>query len=884
MVAELSIPLVFDEPLGITRTGEPVTVGVPFPKGEICNAADLSLVDTQGRSLPLQAQEVARWSDGSLKWVLLDFLASVEAGGRAEYRIRARTGFACPDLALPLALTQETERIEIHTGPTTFVLGTCTFGPFEKILVHGAAVLEPDSCRTVLTDQEGYECRPSIDQVFIETRGPVRATIRFEGKFLSSQGTSVAAFVARTSFFSGLPLVETKFTIRNPRAAKHSGGLWDLGDDGSVFFKDLSIDVGLPPATSASVQWAVAPGHAPRAGQYDRFLIYQDSSGGSNWNSVNHVNRLGRVPNTFRGYHVIADGAIVEEGERATPSLSLCQSDNSVSAAIESFWQNFPKCLSVRQNCLRIGLFPDTYSDAFELQGGEQKTHTVYLEFRKGRLNAPVLNWTAERLAPQCTPEWYAGTKVFFHVLPRSQQTSGLGVLDRADQLVESAVSGPNSFFARREIIDEYGWRHFGDLYADHEAVGHQGPSPLIAHYNNQYDVIYGALIQYVRSGELKWFRLMTDLAKHVIDIDIYHTTEDRPVFNGGLFWHTEHYKDAATATHRAYSRKNLEAKNPHFCGGGPATEHNYTSGLLHYYYMTGEPTAAESVRELADWVCNMDLGRGGILRVLDPRPRGLCSSTGSRDYHGPGRGAGNSINALIDAHELTGERRYKEKAEELIRRCVHPRDDITSRNLANVELRWSYTAFLQVIGKYLDWKAARNEHDYMFHYAHESLVHYAKWMRDNEVPYSQVLDKVEIPTETWPAQDIRKSNVFEFAAKYSAEPLRSQFLERAEFFFHACITDLLTYRTCTLTRPLVLLITNGYMHAYFRQYPPTERTPPPIHNYDFGQPTIFRPQLYELYKARDAWFTLRHHAKLAGERFTGIVSNVLGRNWMSHA
>ncbi len=23
--------------------------------------------------------------------------------------------------------------------------------------------------------------------------------------------------------------------------------------------------------------------------------------------------------------------------------------------------------------------------------------------------------------------------------------------------------------------FDEYGWRHFGDLYADHEAVGHSG-------------------------------------------------------------------------------------------------------------------------------------------------------------------------------------------------------------------------------------------------------------------------------------------------------------------------------------------------------------------------------------------------------------------------
>ncbi len=46
--------------------------------------------------------------------------------------------------------------------------------------------------------------------------------------------------------------------------------------------------------------------------------------------------------------------------------------------------------------------------------------------------------------------------------------------------------------------FDEYGWRHFGDLYADHEAVGHSGETPRVAHYNNPYDVIYGAIFQWL--------------------------------------------------------------------------------------------------------------------------------------------------------------------------------------------------------------------------------------------------------------------------------------------------------------------------------------------------------------------------------------------------
>src|SRR5205085_12422352 len=130
------------------------------------------------------------------------------------------------------------------------------------------------------------------------------------------------------------------------------------------------------------------------------------------------------------------------------------------------------------------------------------------------------------------------------------------------------------SLHSQREVIDEFGWRHFGEVYADHEAAYYQGTAPVISHYNNQYDVIYGTLLQYLQTGEPSWAELFDPLARHVMDIDIYHTTEDRAAYNGGLFWHTDHYKDAATSTHRSYSRANAVPGRPY--GGGPCNEHNY--------------------------------------------------------------------------------------------------------------------------------------------------------------------------------------------------------------------------------------------------------------------------------------------------------------------
>jgi hypothetical protein len=276
--------------------------------------------------------------------------------------------------------------------------------------------------------------------------------------------------------------------------------------------------------------------------------------------------------------------------------------------------------------------------------------------------------------------------------------------------------------------------------------------------------------------------------------------------------------------------------------GGGPSNEHNYTSGLLHYYYLTGDQEAADAVRELAEWVLGMDEGARTLFGLIDSGPTGGASKTLEATFHRPGRGAGNSINALLDAHVLTREHRYLAKAEELIQRCIHPADDILTLQLDDPEHRWSYLVFLQILGKYLEMKGEMGETDYAFHYARESLIHYAEWMADHEVPYKDVLHKVELPTETWPAHDVRKSHVLHVAAAYCAEPQCGRLRERAAFFFNRCLSDLLEFGTAYVTRPLVILCVYGSVHDYFRKYG-SVRFERVSHNHDFGSPSVFLPQ-----------------------------------------
>ncbi len=811
---------------------QPIAVGVPFPKGALLDTDGLTLFDADDRRVPVQVQALARWSDGSVRWLLVELLSNLQGEKTARFTLRQET-HAQGAPASSLRVAESPESFVVDTGVACFHLDRRILRPFTRVLLDGRDVLGGEGASCLLTDAKDKAGQPRIERSTVETQGPLRTTIRFDGAW---NHRPAVRFTARLSFSAGTGLVQFRLTVHNPKRARHPGGLWDLGDAGSMCFRDLSLALSLPESARSRIFYATEVGQALQLAGSADLEIYQDSSGGENWQSRNHVNRNGQVPCSFRGYRV-RRGTEEISGLRASPLVSITGTNGCVTAAVPEFWQQFPKALEVRDGRLCIGLFPRQFGDVFELQGGEQKTHTVWLHFGSPSPSpGGVLDWVHSPASVRLEPEWYAQTGVVPHLAPAEAPGE-----DRLDVYLQDAVQGEKSLFARREIIDEYGWRNYGEVYADHEAAYHNGPTPLISHYNNQYDQVYGALLQYWRSGDRRWLELADPLARHVIDIDIYHTDEDRAVYNGGMFWFTDHYKDAATSTHRTYSRANCRPGDRSY-GGGPGSCHNFATGLLHYYYQTGDPLARGAVLSLADWVVGMDDGRLNILGLIDDGPTGVVSATAELEYHGPGRGGGLSIYALLDGWLVSGQRGYLDKAEELIRRCVHPADDIAARELLDVERRWSYTIFFAALARYLDIKAEAEELDFMYAYAQASLIHYAVWMLENEKPYFDQRDKLEYPTEAWPAQELRKANVLRLAAAHTDEPMRSRLLRRGMELADRAWEDLLRFETRSSARAIAIVLVEGTRDSYFRTQS-VKPAPVAPRRFDFGTPTVFVPQ-----------------------------------------
>ena len=861
---EFAVPIRVCDSAGLSRDNALLQLGVPWPRGVLWPQTPVALRETATSLLPVQTKSLECWPDGSVKWLLVSAL--LDTAPLVDSLLHL-VPLPSPEPRNPLQVEQTALAITLRTGSSEWIMPTS--GPLPLSRVADTALAPPVDLVIQVTDVQGQVHEVCFEQARLEDAGPLLARVVLDGRVPGVKALAALNVQLALQYTAGHDGVGCEVTVWNTRAARHPGGLWDLGDPGSCYFRDLSVRVrhGQP---DAPLQWSASA--APGSGAGDTctgdWTLYQDSSGGEQWNSPNHVGSDGRSTVRFPGYQVRSGEAVstvLAEGLRATPVLCVGEGSQGVGVAVGEFWQNFPKALRRRAAELQLALFPGEAAVLHELQGGEQKRHALWLQVGAAAA-LPVLSACHQPLAVSVDASWIEHSAA----IPGFTAASDTDDL-RYQQYLADMLDGHWSVAAKRERIDEYGWRNFGDLHADHEAARSDAAQLFPSHYNNQYDFIQGAFLHAQRTADPRWQALLREAARHTIDIDLYRTAGDRAVFNGGLFWHTDHYVPAATSSHRTYSRANAGA-GPY--GGGPSNEHNYTTGLLHYYLSTGDAQARRAVLQLADWVLAMDDGSQTLFGCLDAGPTGVATATVDPDYQKPGRGAGNSINALLDAWRLTHSHHYLSAAEALLQRCIHPHDDLAALALDQPEKRWSYLVFLQVLARYLDIKLEWQEHDYAYFHGRDSLLAYARWMQQHERPYADVLDRVEIPSETWPAHDLRKAHVLYAAARYLEADEATALRERARYFHQRSLTDVLAWPTARYTRPQVLLAVYGLLPYWYER--PQHLAPLPLsvrraHQYDFGVPVPFRTQ-----RARLA-ATLRSRVSVLGRE----LSRTLRDRWL---
>jgi hypothetical protein len=795
----MNVSINIEEESGISRKSQPVSLGVPVSKGLIFDRKILALQNDLKNVINCQIEVLEFWPDKSVKWIILYFKVDIKSNCKVSYYLTNTLNKN--ESKGTLSLTNNEYSVNINTGKTSVNISKTPEDIYSLYLNSN----KDKGCSALsikLVDDKDKSFDAVIQKFWFEkddSNSSEKKDIFIEGVFSSSRQNQLK-FQSKITFFSDISYFKLDFTLHNPQAADHEGGLWDLGDISSINFKSLAVSLTFPCESKAVMTDLISN---DKIIFEQNFHIQQFSSGGEQWNSPIHKDASGNVDLGFNGYKISETNA-KQTGKRIHPSIELTSDKNVFCAYIENFWQNFPKAITKKDNALILELFPE---GNFELQAGEKKTHSVWLDFDAKNQN---FDWVANPLNVTLEPVYITSTcalEYFSNAYPE----------DELLKIIANGVHGKNCFFEKREQIDEFGWRNFGELYADHEATGYQGSELFISHYNNQYDPLFGFIYQFYLTGDKKWFVLADDLAKHITDIDIYHTVNDKDEYNGGLFWHTDHYLDASTCTHRTFSINHQAAYEGYTSGGGPGGQHCYTTGLKCHYLLTGDENSKKAVLQLADWITYSFEGSNRFLAKLFAIKQ--SGNPGVKDHvleqYPMDRGTGHYIIALLDAYDLTQKSSYLTRAFRIITHTFHPNDDICLRNFDNIEVTWFYTVFLQAVGRFLSLKEQMNQLDDDFYYARDAMLHYADWMLVNELPYLEQKDKLEFPNTTWVGQDLRKVGIF-YMANYYSSVKNEAMVEKGNYFYHYIVNTLEKDSNNDFTRVLALLMQNiGLSHFY---------------------------------------------------------------------
>ncbi|MCK4581179.1 MAG: hypothetical protein KAU10_07495, partial [Dehalococcoidia bacterium] len=238
--------------------------------------------------------------------------------------------------------------------------------------------------------------------------------------------------------------------------------------------------------------------------------------------------------------------------------------DAGLALSIHQAHQNFPKKLEVSPQGIVCWLFSTEAPPAI-LRQGMAKTHRIMLHFHDG--NLPVEEVSSRSLQfqlpdrPALSREWCRennpwGMDFFPEYIPDR-------MLVRFAQMHDGRPRG-------------LGMLHFGD--APDAGYTDQGRGKgATVWVNNEYDRAHACTLFYAFTGERRVLESALVSARHWLDVDLCHRSDD-PLRHGGLVAHSAHHVT-----------------------GVVTPSHEWVDGLLDYYHLTGRREGLEGAVSIAE-------------------------------------------------------------------------------------------------------------------------------------------------------------------------------------------------------------------------------------------------------------------------------------------
>jgi hypothetical protein len=549
------IPIIVQERAGHGRNSEPVTLGVPFARGELLPNVPVRLVEVGGNPVEAQFKPMAVWDDGSTKWLKCDFQARVAANSTAQYTLEKNASHSS---ATELTAIESSSEIIVTTGPLRFAINKMRFNLFDRVWLDlngdrqytpDEEIISPGSRGPVVT-ANGLDYLASAqppEQIEIEEQGPMKVVIKVSGRHYND-GDFLLKYETRIYAYAGQPYVK----------------LWHVYANGqSVSTLGSSVD----PAFSAefdryALEWQLnlAGAKTVRLGGDNGAEFLFSLPIGNNAHLLQHDRNDVNVPLSF---DILQNNQVVSSGSRAEGWGDFRDDKWGLLISTRYFWQKYPKGVLFDDNgkvALELAPTPEYFWPA--MGTGDEILLYFHPASETTQAHARAMSLSKKPLFPHASPQQYVESNVFYALsegLP-TRWPRLAGYIDEATQ---------NHFF-NREDLALYGNINFGD--APSEPYG-TFPSEIdnSGWGNNYYDGLLLTPIRlFAQTGDLTYADIFIPGAWHWMETDCWNTYDADDWMNG--------YCPAYSAYHRLIG---------HF-------QHHYGEGIWYYYYLTGDERARE--------------------------------------------------------------------------------------------------------------------------------------------------------------------------------------------------------------------------------------------------------------------------------------------------
>ncbi len=640
------VPLTLEEPLKTGRTHHPVTSGVPIPEGWLADPSNCRLLDEKRRELPLQTQALARWPDGSVKWLLLDF--QINTRPRGKRRVTLEFGKSIRSKArhqAPVSVIEIADGVEIETGNHRFEISHHQF-PFGLQAVFTARSTEGNRDGKYLA---------SAEEIKIEERGPLRAVIRVSGWHYREDGRQSMPFVLRFTAWAGSSALGVQHTFiisddplttfwrgigleipvgRDAEFSETRDGLATVHGSAPEGYLFSARSAAVPAADSSTVSVPEQTASKRRDAAATR--------------SRDGCATLNRYPTAFGAPPCL--GGLVRWSNFLHPKENVFDPASGTLGVY--LWPLHGAEMDLRPVLIRrppdfeewTQKYPDAFhhieggalskaeaEDAFgmkkpcpsmgDMRGrngkGMGKTHEIFIG------EPELLPPFDAPLFAQATPQYYAFTRAFGQFHPYDPKN--FPVIERAMETHLTWVWRHIHEWSKWTGIFDYG--DYLSIYDGKRRAWWKYDGGRWGWLNGEVNAEQGLFVQFLRTGKRQWLDFAEAAAWHRIDCDQLHWHDQFPELIGGMHRHymTEHWSGQID------------------CG------HIWVDGAINLYYLFGFRRGLECATEGAEMAA-----RFTIPIVL---------------HHGDtSRETNNGLRCLARVYEATGDARYREMAEVIAR------------------------------------------------------------------------------------------------------------------------------------------------------------------------------------------------------------------------